>query len=388
MRSIPSWVKNQVLNYKRYMKQKILFLIHDLGQGGAEKVLVNLVNNMDWTKFDISVTALFGGGVNEQFLAPHIHFRTVFPREVRGNSKIMKLLSPRQLHNLCVKEHYDIEVSYLEGPSARIISGCPDSNTKLVSWIHVEQHTMKKLAGSFRSKREAHQCYNQFDQTVCVSQFVHDDFCRILDFQKPCRVLYNTVESQKILEQSAEKALKLMRNDVIRFVAVGSLKATKGYDRMLRIIKRLRDEHSLVHLYILGIGPLQQELEQQIADLQLQDAVTLLGYDTNPYKYVAKCDLFICASHAEGFSTAATEALIVGTPVCTVEVSGMKEMLGENNEWGIVTENSEEALYHGIKKLLDDPMLLAHYKAKGTERGRTFSTANTVRAVEEMLENL
>lgn len=103
---------------------KVLFLIHDLGQGGAEKVLVNLVNNMDRSKFDISVTVLFGGGVNEQFLAPDIHFHSVFPKEVPGNSKLMKLLTPRQLHKLCVKEHYDIEVSYLEGPSARVISGC------------------------------------------------------------------------------------------------------------------------------------------------------------------------------------------------------------------------------------------------------------------------
>ena len=50
--------------------EKILFLIHDLGHGGAEKVLVNLVNNMDPTQFDITVLALFGGGVNEQFLKP------------------------------------------------------------------------------------------------------------------------------------------------------------------------------------------------------------------------------------------------------------------------------------------------------------------------------
>ena len=74
----------------------------------------------------------------------------------------------------------------------------------------------------------------------------------------------------------------------------------------------------------------------------MESTVTLLGYQTNPYKYVAGCDLFVCSSYAEGFSTAATEALIVGTTVCTVEVSGMKEMLGENNEYGIVTENSEE----------------------------------------------
>lgn len=66
----------------------------------------------------------------------------------------------------------------------------------------------------------------------------------------------------------------------------------------------------------------------------------------------------------------------------------MKEMLGENNEWGVVTENSEEALYQGIKELLDDPALLAHYKEQAAERGKTFSTEKTVRAVEEMLENL
>lgn len=368
--------------------KKILFLIHDLGQGGAEKVLVNLVNNMDRSKFDISVTVLFGGGVNEQFLKPDIHFHAVFPKEVPGNSHLMKLMTPAQLHKLCVKDHYDIEVSYLEGPSARVISGCQDPDTKLVSWIHVEQHTIDKLAGSFRSEKEARECYNRFDQTICVSQFVHDDFCKILDFRKPCRVLYNTVESDKILALAEEITPELIEDGKIRLVAVGTLKESKGYDRLLRIIKRLRDEEYPIHLYILGIGPQQATLEKYVADNHLGDAVTLLGYQTNPYKYVAKCDLFVCASHAEGFSTAATEALIVGTSVCTVEVSGMKEMLGENDEYGIVTKNSEEGLYQGMKRLLDAPEMLAHYKIKAAERGRSFSTDNTVRAVEEMLLNL
>ena len=365
--------------------KKILFLIHDLGQGGAEKVLVNLVNNMDRLKFDISVTAIFGGGVNEQFLAPDIHFHAVFPKEVPGNSKLMKLLTPVQLHRMYVKKHYDIEVSYLEGPTARIISGCRDANTRLVSWIHVEQHTMDKLACSFRSKQEAIACYNRFDQTVCVSQYVHDDFCRVLDFQKPCRVLYNTVESGKILAEASEAAPELLDDGMIRLVAVGTLKQSKGYMRLLNIIKRLRDEQYQVHLYILGIGPLQQEMEEYIRQNGLCDFVTLLGYNTNPYKYVGKCDLFICASFAEGFSTAATEALIVGTPVCTVEVSGMKEMLGENNEWGVVTENSEEGLFQGIKELLDNSGYLDHYKKMAVLRGSSFSIDKTVYAVEKML---
>ncbi len=367
---------------------KILFLIHDLGQGGAEKVLVNLINHMDRSKFDISVTVLFGGGVNEQFLAPDVHFHAIFPKEVPGNSKLMKLLTPKQLHTLCVKEHYDIEVSYLEGPSARIVSGCQNPNTKLVSWIHAEQHTMDKLAGSFRSETEARKCYHRFDQTICVSQYVHDDFCRLLAFQMPCQVLYNTVESKKILVEARDTAPELMDDGKIRLIAVGTLKQSKGYMRLLSIIKRLQEGHKSVHLYILGIGPLQREMEAYIRQNKLHNAVTLLGYQTNPYKYVSKCDLFICASFGEGFSTAATEALIVGTPVCTVEVSGMKEMLGENNDWGVVTENSEDGLYNGIKRLLDTPGSLAFYKEKAAERGRTFSTENTVRAVENMLLSL
>ena len=364
---------------------KILFLIHDLGQGGAEKVLVNLVNNMDPARFDITVMALFGGGVNEQFLKPHIRFISCFGRAFPGNSHLMKLLTPRQLHRWLIRERYDVEVSYLEGPSARIISGCPWEQTRLVSWIHVEQHDMKKLAASFRSEKEARACYDRFDRTVCVSQYVKDDFCGILNYRNPCCVLYNTVESDTIAALALETADRLAHDGKLRLAAVGSLKESKGYLRLLRIVRRLCDEGYPLHLYILGIGSLQAAMEQYIHENGLDTAVTLLGYDTNPYKYVSKCDLFVCASFAEGFSTTATEALIVGTPVCTVEVSGMKEMLGEHNEYGIVTENSEMGLYRGIKALLDDPGLLDHYRQQALIRGRAFHTCETVAAVEKML---
>ena len=162
----------------------------------------------------------------------------------------------------------------------------------------------------------------------------------------------------------------------------------KGFDRIARIHRRLRNDGYPVHTYLLGDGPERAALEAYVQENQLADSYTFLGYQTNPYKYVARCDLFVCASTAEGFSTAATEALIVGTPVCTVDVSGMKEMLGEQNEWGVVTENREEALYQGIKSLLDNPARLEHYKQQAAIRGRAFSTEETVKAVEEMLLNL
>ena len=63
----------------------------------------------------------------------------------------------------------------------------------------------------------------------------------------------------------------------------------------------------------------------------------------------------------------------------------MIEMLGEDNEWGVVVENSEKTLYQGIKNLLGEAEMLAHYKGKAAERGKMFSTQNTVRAAEKML---
>lgn len=371
------------------MKKKILFLIHDLGHGGAEKVLVNLVNNMDRSKFDISVTALFGGGVNEQFLKPDIHYRSFFSREFRGNSHIMKLLSPSQLHKLFIKETYDVEIAYLEGPSARIISGCRAKETKLVSWIHCTMRQESDISIGFRNYREACSCYQRMDTICPVSNGVQSSFLALCPDVQNTKVLYNTNESDHILQCQHEAVLPdLFPAEEFAICGVGKVVSVKGFDRLARIHKRLREEKYPVHCYILGVGPDQTIIQKYLDENGLSDSFTFLGYQTNPYKYVSKCDLFVCASFAEGFSTAATEALIVGTPVCTVEVSGMKEMLGEHNEWGIVTENSEEALYQGIKDLLDHPDKLTHYKEKAIERGKTFSTKNTVRAVEEMLLRL
>lgn len=366
--------------------KKILFLIHDLGQGGAEKVLVNLVNNMDPSVFEVTVMALFGGGVNEQFLSGHIRLINCHKKPFRGNSHIMKLLTPRQLYKHYIKEHYDIVVSYLEGPCARIVSGCDVPETKLVSWIHIQQRTKERAASSFRSYREAVDCYNRFDRTICVSDSVRQDFMHLISIKNPVDVLYNTNETAQIVAASAETVPEgTFSADEIKLVGVGKILENKGFDRLARIHKRLREDGYPVHTYVLGIGPQQSAIQDYLEANDLADSYTFLGYQTNPYRYVSKCDLFVCSSRSEGFSTAATEALIVGTPVCTVEVAGMKEMLGDNNEWGIVTENDEGALYHGIKKLLEDTAILAHYKQQAAIRGRDFHTTETVRAVEEML---
>ena len=365
--------------------RRVLFLIHDLGCGGAEKVLVNLVNNMDPTQFEITLVALFGGGVNEQFLRGHIRYRAVFSGNIPGNSHIMKLLTPRQLHRLCVREPYDIEISYLEGPSARVVSGCRTKGTKLVCWIHSSPAGSAEAAAAFRSEREMRACYGRFDRIVSVSEAVRTAFARASGGLDSV-VLYNTNESDQIrrLGRAGTSARPACR---FCLAGVGKLVRVKGFDRLLRVQKRLVEDGLDVHLMLLGSGPEEQALRTQAAESGLAERVHFLGYQKNPYPYLSQCDLFVCSSHSEGFSTAATEALILGVPVCTTDVAGMREMLGQS-EYGLITENSDNGLYDGLRRLMDDPALLAHYRQQAAERGRLFETEQTVRAVEQMLKSL
>lgn len=369
--------------------KKILFLIPNLSVGGAEKVLVNLVNNMDKEKFDITVQVLFAGGVNEKFLKPHIKYKYCYKKIFRGNSKYFCLFKPETLYKRFIKEHYDIIVSYLEGPTARIVSGCTNPDTKLVSWIHCRISNEKEAEVGFRNFEEAKKCYNKFDYTACVSKMTMDYFTDTFDFKKTIGVIYNTIETDKIIKLSLEKIDDVEFDEsYINICSVGKLTKLKGFDRLLHIHKKLNSLNLKNKFYILGIGEEEKNLKKYISENKLEDTFILLGYRTNPYKYVKKCDLYVCSSHSEGFSTSVTESLIVGTPVVTTLCSGMQEMLGYNNEYGIVTENNEDALYEGIEKILTEENLLQHYKEQARVRGQRFSTEKTVKAVENMLESL
>lgn len=366
---------------------KVLFVIPNLGHGGAEKVLVNLLKHIDRKKFSASIFCIYDEGVNKTELPNDISYSSFFKRSFKGSGYLLKLFSPEFLYRHMIKQQYDMVVSYLEGQTARIVSGCKDSNCKLVSWIHVEQHSAKNAARMFRSVNEMHKCYSSFDHIACVSKFVKHDFmtiCPEIDKSK-IDVLYNTVESDIILDLSKKKMDIRFDKSKINLCGIGTLKKSKGFDRLIRIHKRLKDDGYPIHTYLLGEGPEEKTIRKMIDEYRLNDSITLLGYQINPYKYIKNSDIFVCCSYAEGFSTAATEALIVGTAVCTVDVSGMKEMLGENNEYGIVTDNDDEQLYIGLKNLIDDPKLLQHYKLKALERARIFETKNTVFSVEDKL---
>ena len=242
----------------------------------------------------------------------------------------------------------------------------------------------------FRNKKESINCYDKFNKIVAVSSVVKDSFIKFSGINTDkIDVIYNTNETDEILKKSKEKIEDIsIDNKYLNIISVGKLTKIKGVDRLLKVHKRLKEEGLIHKLYILGVGDDKDKIEKYIKENNLTDTFHLLGYKDNPYKYVAKCDLYVCSSYREGFSTAVTESLIVGTPVISTLCSGSQELLGYNNEYGLVVENSEEGIYEGLKKLLSDKDLLNYYKSKAEERGKRFNKKNTVREVENLLDNI
>jgi len=369
--------------------KKILFLIPTLGNGGAEKVLVNLVNNIDKSKYDVTLMCIFDTGVHRKFLHQDVHYRFIFRKQFKGSTQIFKLFRPETLYRHLIKGQYDIVISYLEGVPTRILAGCKDPKIKKVSWIHCRIDSKAVAELGFRNYSEAERCYKSFDNTVCVSKMTKEYFTDTLSFEKPIEVLYNTIESEEIRRLSLEETEDVVfSNDCFNICSVGKITAIKGFDRLAEIHKKLCEDNIRNKVYIFGVGDEQKKIEDYLKKNNLTETFLFMGYRANPYKYVRKADLYVCSSHSEGFSTSVTEALIVGTPVVTTLCSGMQEQLGYHNEYGIVTQNDTEALYQGIKRMLTEKGLLEHYRIQSAERGRKFEKSVTVKAVEDMLERI
>ena len=174
---------------------------------------------------------------------------------------------------------------------------------------------------------------------------------------------------------------------MINICSVGRLTKIKGYDRLIHSLRKIIDDFPNVHLYLIGIGEEKTALENLVTQLRMDSYVSFLGFQQNPHRFVSKCDLFVCSSHHEGYSTAVTEAVILGTPVLTTRCSGMDEIL-DNGTAGMIVENSSDGIYQGLVKLLSQPELLASYADKAKRKSSYYQQHNNATKVEELFDTL
>lgn len=395
-------------------KKKILFLIHTMQVGGAEKVLVDLVNNIDKEKFDITVMTVINTGAFRDSLDSDIEYKTIFnipfinkKQDKKGNkksgnlldngSRIKKVLadiyrmawrfvSCSRIHKKYIGDKYDVEISFLEGIPAKIIAASSNKNSKKIAWIHVDLLEERKSEKFFKNFKEEKSVYEKFDNVVGVSKIVKEQFIKKFNYTDTDKALvkYNPIDTDKIINKSTEEMEDVEKNKMT-LCTVGRLTIQKGYDRLLEIVNMLNKEGLEFDLWIIGVGPEEQKLKEYIEKNNLRN-VKLLGYKENPYKYIKKSDIFVCSSRAEGFSTVVSEAIILEKPIITTECAGMEEMLGDNNEYGIIVKNSTDALYEGLKNILTDGEILEKYRNKIVNRKEEFGLEKAVKEVEELLK--
>lgn len=370
------------------MRKKILFFHFDLGVGGAENVLINLLNNLDPQKYDVTLLLLFNHGVRLNDLAPHINLKYVFNfKPFKGISHALKLFSPQWLHKCFVKDTYDCEIAYLESIPTRIIGGCRNRDTKCYAWVHIAFKGRADILHSYRSEKEMQNCYKRFDGVAFVSRTALDVFKSFVHLEDMnLQVVNNVPDIEKIINLSREEA-PINNTDKIKFCSVGRLAAQKNYTCLVRVLGSLYKEgFKDWHFYLLGQGEEKKKLDEMISEFHLGKNITMLGFEANPYRYVSKMDFFVCSSLKEGYSTAVTESIILHTPVITTDCSGMSEIFGDTG-CGMIVENSYEALLDGMRRMLTESSLVKQMRACAVERSKFFSKERCLKQFEMFINS-
>lgn len=382
------------------MKKKLLFINNSLYGGGAERILQTILNNLDIDKYEITLYSVIQEKLEEQY-PQHIKYKYIYKQKQETDSSIyrlyiliynkLKLLiykycSPNLFYRLFIRGRYDTEIAFIEGYATRIISGSNNKKSKKIAWVHIDLQQNHWTRIAFRNIKEENICYKKFNQILCVSESVKSNFLKLFpDIHASTTVCYNPINDIYIKKQATTKMISTnWLKSELTMVTIGRLVPQKGYDRLLPILLKLKKEGYKFSLNILGEGKERNSLENFIQKHQLQDIVRLIGFCENPYPYLKNSDLFVCSSRSEGYSTVITEALILGIPVITTNCAGMNELL-ESGKYGMITENTDEALYIGLKRLMDNPTKIVEYKKLAIQRGTYFTLQNRMIYINNIL---
>lgn len=378
--------------------KKILFFLESLAGGGAEKVLTDIVCYLDKSKYDITVCTVTDGGVYQERVSSVCHYRSLLQTsDYRAGGfrkaffwlkmKMLYLLPAKVVYNHSFKERYDIEIAFIEGYATKIIAASPNVNSKKIAWVHGDPLTNDYADKYFPDLNEQRKAYEKFDRILCVSKGVEKSFKKKCSPNAIVKVQYNPVDERIILQHAQEPISCPPQRDKLLLGSIGRLEQVKGYLRLLKCAKILHDKGYPFALWIIGKGSQQEQLEKYILENELTDTVKLLGFQSNPYKYMNQCDAFVCSSYAEGFSTAATESLILGKPVFTVDCAGMNELIGES-ACGKVVPNTDEALYQLLEEVVSCQIDMAQYAKNAEERGRAFRMNARISEIDNLLSTL
>ncbi len=363
------------------MKARLIFLINSLGLGGAERVLAILLNKLV-KEYDCSLILL------ENQICYQLDSRVQLiilneKSEYNGVTKLLRLpILAYKLSKIIEKNNFKKITSFLTRSNYLNVLSKLFSKHEIILSEHSilsEQYNHKNLK-SLTNKFLVSLLYRHSDKIITVSKYCKYDLYRNFNIKENVYTVYNPIDIT-IIDNLKNDETDVCFNK-FTFATIGRLDEAKNHKLMIDAIRGTD-----ANLLIIGGGFLKKNIEKHIKKLKLEDQVFLLGQQSNPFKYLSKCDGFILASRYESFGLVLIEALACELPVISTDCpSGPREILAPGSsihlklkdkielaEYGIlVPENNTKKLKEAIKLVLEDKYLRERYKRNARQRINDF----------------
>lgn len=371
--------KNSVLANYMESPTHVLFFTTRLGGGGAEKLLLRILQNLNRRQFRISLALCKAGGSYETSLPEDIPVYHLVSKDIPSVS-LPLILSVLPLRRLIEKIQPDVLCASMDNANTVAVLATRQLNPrpKLVLSVHNPP--------SWKYTQPPRRLLNQIifalmpitypyaNGIINVSQGVAEDLANIAPKAKHLlQVIYNPCVDEELLKGAQEIPPETIPPEGRLIVACGRLHPQKGFADLIEAIVEVR-KIIPAYLWIIGEGELRQELENQIDSLGLRDCVRLLGFKANPYQYMAKADLFVLSSVFEGFGNVIVEAMACGTPVVATDCpTGPREIITPGVNGLLVPPNNQKELATAILRVLTDSQLQQELAQQGKKRSEDFS---------------
>ena len=338
------------------MMKKVLFILNNLEGGGAERVFVNIANG--FLQNNIQVEFLLGKkqGV---YLS---QLNTSIPVAEVGGTSFLKLM--KFFPGYFKKNNYThvFTASHYIGAAAIISKRITRIKTKVYQTHHYTlpgSRSVKRLKGDLVLKLIYYVTAPFADKIIAVSNGSLEWLRKFSHHKLPQGIcIYNPVYDKSIYDLASEAVdFPININQKKILLSVGRLAEEKDPFTLIKAFEIFRKNNSNTVLLILGQGPLQHELLKYIAVNGLQNEVVLVGFEVNPYKWMAKCDALILSSKYEGFGNVLVEAMALGKTVVSTDCpSGPNEIL-RNGELGYLCPvENPAAMARTIEKAIESPL--------------------------------
>ena len=338
------------LNMKQKNEKKsIVFGITKLDIGGAERVLVDIINNIS-DKFNITVFTIYSGGILEKELNHNVKIVSLYQNQNRV-LPLYILLSSRKIYNKFIKNNFDIEVAFLEGPITRIFRFKNKKSVRKIAWVHndITKVFGNNIKAKIKKKLDK-SVYKNYDEIVFVSNENKNSFKNLYGNIGKQIVIYNYLDKNRIIEKSKENKEILKKEETPIFVTVARLTKQKGIDRLIKVHKRIIDDGIKHKIYVIGDGVEKDKLKKLIKQFKIEKSFILLGKKENPYCYIKSADYFCLLSLYEGYGMVIEEAKIFNKPILITKTAAVEAV--RDYEKSLIIENNEEDIYDKLKKVL------------------------------------